>query len=432
MDTENSYLIRNSYLPGFSSLAFASINSIIYDFFIKQLPKDYFRKIEIESTSPGMYRDRNEMYKDNFTEKPRMDISYTIDPDEDNTSYARPDSQRLNLITSKNEKAYPCFFRDIERGIRINGPYKRIKISLDIAMIVESAVAQQDLLAYLHKHFIFKVPSFFGNFKYQFEIPFNFVEIMGNLMGLDVSTQTDASILLTYFNEHSVHPIVLHRQESTGITKYFFEVRKDRVMMNITEPSHDKGDKIGRTARDYKVNLSMDIELPIIEDFLLYIPEVIKGAVVDFELDSAMESDAKGVSMFFPSQVAMPKCVKFGDRPGDLYHKVLNIISDVDKESYEGMDITNYFTEYQFLIIKRCWDMNTNHFKILFKVGSIVDHIAQKDGFIEVCFDEECGRIYIIRTDGREFDHTKRYSFVVYISQLLYNMYKTIGVDDEQ
>ncbi len=423
MDSENSYLIRNSFLSGFSAIAYSSVHAIINEFFVTRLPKDMFKKISIESSSPGMNRDIGSLVKDALQAKPRLSVNYTIDTDEDNTTYARPDANRLNVVTFTRPCDYPTFLHDAETGVRIQGPFTRIKISMEMEILLDSAMEQQDLLFYLKKLFVFKTPSFFDNFKYEFEIPYNYIEILSYLLDIDPGSSVGASELLKYLNAHSLHPIVISRQPTSGQNKFFFQVKKDRVMMLLNYPQVSKGEKIGRTSRDYRINIDMEVELPVVEDFLLYIPKVIKGEVITLDTSESMEQDSKGVSMTIPSQLGTPTKIKVGDGKYDIYHRMHTIVAEVCDSSYEGLDITEYFSDFEMAVIDKIFALSVPDFYLLFKVGVIEDFRAQKAGSCNILYNEEDRSLLITKSDGDMFNNKIRYTFILYRSKILYNIY---------
>jgi hypothetical protein len=425
MNNENVYMLRNGHMVGFSSVIYSAVDAMINNYFVRQFPKNYFKKVEIASTSPGMNSDSAFMDKDPLSKRPKLRVNYTIDADEDNTSLSTPDNMRLNNVSILRRSGYPTFFNDKLTGLQIMGPYSRIKVSMEVEMIVESALAQQDLIHYMKKIFKYKVPSFVSNFKYEFEIPSNFMDVLSMFNDMDMSTPTEAKNMLTYLNTHSCDiPVLLQRQGSTGRNKYFFQVTNDRLMLQINDaPQGDQGERIGKTSRDYRINLNMDMEIPIVEDFIMVIPNVVDGQSITIEENDQWEAESDYVYKNVFVQADFPSYIKKSTKPGDVYFKIGLTKSQAGNEEYDAVDLSEHLTDLHFKVVNDVYNRNLDHLDALFKVAVVEDYSVMDPGLFKVVYVPEEGLLVVQKKDESDFDNSKIYTIALYYNKFIFNSY---------
>ena len=428
---ENTFVIKAGYMTGYSSVIFNSVDAIINSWFVSNFPKDYFKSISIESTNPGVLSRNDSLSKDEGSQRPKLRANYTIDADEDNSSIARPETERAALLTAKNRSFYPVLFKD-KNDIQLSLSYGRTTINFEIEMTVESYGKQLDLLGYLKKTFLFKTPFFLSDFFYEFPIPSNLIVMMSTVLDIDLDSLSGVKKFLAHLNTNSLFPIILQRNPMNGKKTFFYRIKKDRLMMRIADhPSTDTGNILGRIRNDFKVNISMQAEIQTIEQFILFLPSYINGTEFAVE-PNTLEQDDESVNRNYAMQTSFPPEIQTGSVEG-VYrfdHSILKVKQA--SEAYEGIILNDLLNEDELNVYKAIARKSNAHASNFHRVLGVGGYKSIVGSVLKVIFDEDSGSLAIVMKDGSMFDHNTIYTFALYTNTFLLNMYKHYRLEENK
>lgn len=150
---------------------------------------------------------------------------------------------------------------DSSKGIHMKYLMNRMSMFFDVTIIVETQMEQLNLATYLKNRVMIERPF---DIKTSLEncIPKNFLSIMAEEAGYDLSSDEGTQKFLNYLNTHSVFPITYKMKNSTGNDE-FFRYYPTTLDTTISEITIDEGSKKGFVYNTFTINFSVSSQFYI-------------------------------------------------------------------------------------------------------------------------------------------------------------------------
>ena len=337
-------LYKNLYTPS-NVHGYVLAIELAKKWFINKFPDGYFKNVYVNGNH--VYDDYKLFNKQTIKkDNPFLAIVPTLDMEYDrDTKDLYLGGPELYLRATDTENA---FFTDPDKDSHILLRFKEQKMQFNFRVKVSTKAQQID--TYNFMSLFFKVGGTHRDkVIVEYHIPTNLMINLAIHSGFEVVDDTikDPIGFLKYVNSRSYIPFIYKKRNMTG--KYEFFIRIDSVSYHISTQdklSADDGDRVGMLDRDFNIDMSMVMKLPVPFFFVYFSKKELYHYIPSVEVSTDI------LSLYTFSQFAIPNTNSKG---WSQYVNSVYIIEPKEKEINMG-DVL--YADRCSLVIRDCLSKN--------------------------------------------------------------------------
>ena len=236
------------------SHTFGNVACAILGYVKSFFQEDYFKTTHVSTKLAhkqlNVYRAKNEFWKNKkpmIIIKPRIDID-----DNDNDLYG---SQMTRVTNNKSNMVFECLptlLENKEYGTMIRFQWNKLKITFDVALVVETYNQQIDKAIQLKNKIAPEVPYYFKT-PLESYIPKTLIYAMADHLGIP---RTNTREILFYLNTFAGTPITYKLKDGSGNDEFFmlYDTNIEIIPSQITT---DDGESSGMVTDTYTISFSV-------------------------------------------------------------------------------------------------------------------------------------------------------------------------------
>lgn len=231
-----------------------AVMNYIKGYFVEDFFKTTHISTKLSSTQLNVYRAKKEFWKN---KKPMLIMKPRIDLDDSSKWYYG--SAMMNRLTnSRTNVMFECttpMLENKEFGTMIRFGWNRLKVTFDVAIVVDTYHKQIDIASALQNQLIPNTP-YLLNTPLEAYIPNSIVYSMADHLGLK---RSDTREILFYLNTYAGTPITYKLKNSSGNNE-FFMLYDTNIELITSEITIDDGEGSGMIQDTFTISFTVSAE----------------------------------------------------------------------------------------------------------------------------------------------------------------------------
>lgn len=226
------------YLQQNVSTFYTGISSIlgqVKEYVLNQFPRDYFKKVTVETAAAASLMSQNMQDGIMKTSYPYMNIGLTVPSTyENNTTRTLLERSELNILPNIRQN-YPRVLVDPDDNFTIGYTYEWVPTTFEFRMTTDSYMSSLNLMNWVRTKFPLELPGIIGSSPLEFELPQSIVKTIAELQGYDLNTNEGIRSMDRYLMTVSRMMSLIKRKTSatTGQQSYFMTINSD-ITVEVT------------------------------------------------------------------------------------------------------------------------------------------------------------------------------------------------------
>ena len=279
------------YASPSSAHTYGNMTAFAVEYIKGLFPKNYFNTVQVSSKIAfkefNIFQNKNkEFFKKNkpiLVIRPRIELN-NRDTFLNGTYLTTRIADNFSDVDFGNLQD---FIQDKDKGINIKYLMNRVNMYFDITVIVETHMAQLDLMSYLKNRIMIERP-FNVRTCLENQVPREFINILSQESGVPIYDENNSiSNFIEYINSNSIYPVTYKMKNSTGNDEFFryYPVNCDTM---FTEFSLDDGNKKGMIYSSFSLTSTMSMEFYTAGLFYYFTqkPELLTDVNIGIETDN--------------------------------------------------------------------------------------------------------------------------------------------------
>ena len=227
----------------------------------RKLPSGLLKGKSISTTMAPRYfkKYRNRRFDWGKQERPFMIIRPSFETPEydmflQGTHYTRQEGTEITTTRG----GIQTFLKDKKRGLELGFKINHNRMSFDVGIRFNTHMQMIDTWHYLYNTFRWDITEYVTT-SLESMIPKSILIKLGEVMGIDVTKDTNIPTMIKYLRTHSTYPITYKMRNSTSRDEYFLYYRQN-VLTTFTDLQMDEGQKKGMADEYFTLSFKVTVE----------------------------------------------------------------------------------------------------------------------------------------------------------------------------